>query len=194
MKTYTTTTEKPRLVINYDDAIFSPRQDNNLGYFITCEDRYNSPDNNEELKEIIKDTQHYVKDVDGHMEAIKARYEDQTLDKVLAIYPVYRYEHGNVMYKRGTAGGFDVSNCGFYVITDQTLAGMLEDRKEWERIIDNELDIYTKYVNGEVYRFTLYDVDGEEIDSCTGFYDIDDIKEHLPEEWKNEDLTDYLKN
>jgi len=44
-----------------------------------------------------------------------------------------------------------------------------------------------------VYRFTLYDEDGGVEDSCCGFYDIEDIRGYLPEEWKNEDLTKYLK-
>ena len=34
---------------------------------------------------------------------------------------------------------------------------------------------------------------GEIEDSCGGFYDIEDIREHLPEEFKSEDLTAYIK-
>jgi hypothetical protein len=60
-------------------------------------------------------------------------------------------------------------------------------------VIKSELETYTKWANGEVYGFTLYDDKGELEDSCYGFYDIDDIKEHLPAEWKDEDLTAYIK-
>jgi hypothetical protein len=46
-------------------------------------------------------------------------------------------------------------------------------------------------MNSEVYRFVLYDEKGEIEDSCGGFYDIEDIKEHLPEDWKDEEMSNY---
>lgn len=55
-----------------------------------------------------------------------------------------------------------------------------------------EIEIYNKWCNGEIYRYELYDKNGEQIDSCGGFYDINDIKEYLPKEWKKENLTDYI--
>ena len=51
---------------------------------------------------------------------------------------------------------------------------------------------YNRFINGEMLMFTLYDNDGEVEDSCSGFYNIEDIKEHLPEEWSKEDLSEYL--
>ena len=29
-------------------------------------------------------------------------------------------------------------------------------------------------------------------DSCCGFYEIEDIREHLPKEWEKENLEEYL--
>ena len=61
-----------------------------------------------------------------------------------------------------------------------------------EKCIDDELKTYTAYANGEVYYFTLYNDDGSHADSCCGFYDIEDIREHLPKSFKDEDLNNYF--
>lgn len=193
MKTYTAKIEKPRLVIQYDDSAESPREWDNLGYFITAERHYNCPDNNETIKNIVTETQHEASNTQEHADAIARSIKEQTGEKVLYITPVYRYEHGNVLYRRGTASGFDSSNCGFYIVTDKT-ADALTPSSRYETIIDNELETYTSYVNGEVYGFTLYDQNGDVVDSCWGFYDIDAIKQALPDEYKSDDMHDYLKN
>lgn len=203
MKTYKTEVEKPKLVIKYDQDAESPRTWSNLGYFITCEGKYNSPDEHAGLIELVKQTSEQAKDTDDHMELIKKEISSGFIgehNKVLAIYPVYRYKHGNVSYKRGTAHGFDYSNCGFYIVTDKTAEeigmqkGKYYGNRGFERMIDQELEQYTQWANGEVYGFELYDDNGNLEDSCYGFYSIDEIKEHLPDEWENEDLTEYLEN
>ena len=65
--------------------------------------------------------------------------------------------------------------------------------EDFEKVIKQEIAVYNKYVNGEVYRFTLYNEAGEIEDSCCGFYNIEDIRDHLPEDWKDEDLDEYLQ-
>lgn len=196
MQTIKKTIDMPRLEIRYDSDTESPRAWSNLGYFITVERNYNCPDNNTALKSIVGVTGDEASNAQEHMDLIKKAMKEEMGEKVAYITPVYRYEHGNVVYRRGSASGFDYSNCGFYIVTEA-------QRKEWdtkkpsiskmEGIIDAELDTYTKYVNGEVYGFLLYGDDGEVEDSCWGFYDIEDIREHLGDEWKGEDLMDYIK-
>ena len=198
MKTYTTTVEKPLLVIEYDTNCESPRkEDLNIGYFLTAQSRFESPDGNTHpLYNIMMETQEGAENTNHHMVLIKERATEEGIN-ILYIYPVHRYEHGNVIYRRGVASGFDVSNCGFYIVTEDTLKEYLNSdtnakEKEIEAWIDIELDIYTQWVNGAVYRFELYNEDGELEDSCGGLYDIIDIKGYLPEEWKDEDMGQYL--
>lgn len=193
MQTYTKTIEKPRLVIEYDADGMSPRDWDNLGYFVTVERNYMSPDKNEQLRDIIESTQYDVNNSDEHADAIKKEFEENSDEKILLIVPVYRYEHGNVIYRRGNGSGWDSSNCGFYIVTDKTADVLGTPADRFARVIDSELEEYTKYANGEIYAFTLYDENGEIEDSCGGFYDIEDIKEHLPKEYADDDLNDYLK-
>ena len=191
MKTYKKTIEKPLLEIMYADAI-SPREDTNLGYFITVERRYISPDDNKLLHNIIDTTQNKVSSIEQHMETVKREYENATDEKVLAIYPITRYEHSRIKYYRGVGSGFDYSLCGMYVITDKTQKEVGVEPKDFEKVVDAEVEVYNRYANGEVYGFELYDENGEFEDSCWGFYDIEDIREALPEGWENEDLNDYF--
>jgi len=191
MKTYRSTivTDEPLLKIQYDNDVESPREWTNLGYFITCDNKYNSPDTNDELQNIVKYTGEQAISQAEHMAMIKKDYKTE---KIIAIYPIVKYEHSGVSYSLGEKHGFDYSNNGFYIITDKTLKNMPEKKKEWERIIKNELETYNQWMNGEVYRFNLYDKNGELIDGCCGFYDIESIREKLPKEWKKEDLNEYI--
>lgn len=193
MKTYKKTVEAPRLVIEYDKSAESPRTDrDNLGFFFTREGHKISPDGKDhELYNIMIEAADEAESTADHMERIKTAAKEAGID-IVAIYPVCRYEHGGVVYRRGTGKGFDYSNCGFYIVTkeSQELIGTPDDRIE--AMIDGELDEYTKWANGDVYGFTLYDENGDHEDSCWGFYDLEAIKEHLPDEWKGEDMAEYL--
>lgn len=196
MKTYTktTVTEAPRLEITHDFDPISPREDTNLGYFITKDTAFHSPDEHEELEAIVKDSGEVSTNQEDHMKMIKADIKNMIGEKVIAIYPVTKYEHSGVSFSLGNQSGFDYSQNGFYIITDKTAKEIGVKKEDFEKIIKSEIDLFNSWVNNEVYGFILYDKDGEQIDSCCGFYDIEDIREHLPKEWKNEDLTEYFKN
>jgi hypothetical protein len=197
MQTYKKTIDMPRLEIRYDSDTDSPRAWSNLGYFITVERNYQCPDNHEALQSIVRVTGEEADSAEDHVERIKNAIEEEMSEKVAYIFPVYRYEHGNVAYRRGSASGFDYSNCGFYIVTDKNLKDWDGDNvpnaEKVEKIIDAELETYTQYANGEVYGFILYDDNGDEEDSCWGFYSIEDIRDHLGDEWKDEDLEKYIK-
>lgn len=187
MKTIKTTVEKPQLEIYYDEFTDSPREWSNLGFFITRSRRYNSPDNHEQLEAIMNDTENMAKNVEQHIDLMKAQDSD-----ILAIYPINKYEHGGVSYSIGEKGGFDNCIAGFYFVMKNN--EITDNEEDFIDQIEAELDFYNKYVNGNVYAFRLYNENGElEDDNMSGFYELEDIKEYLPEEWKDEDLTDYLK-
>lgn len=208
MKTYTKEVMEPRLVIEYDTDAPSPRENDNTGLFFTKEKHYKSPDGNmHPLYQIMVETADEAEDTNDHIKLIKERAHQAFIESapkdgnshdeslhVIEVHPVYRYEHGNVAYKRGTAGGFDYSNSGFYIVTAESISGRTVTAEDIAKSIDAELEEYTQWCNGEVYRFTLYDENGIEEDSCGGFYALEDIREHLPEDWKGEPLNQYITN
>jgi nuclear transport factor 2 (NTF2) superfamily protein len=194
MKTYTIDVQRPRLVITHEESPENPREWDNVGYFYTVERKYKSPDGNTGiLYDAIVEGADLVKDTENHMQLIKKiAKENGFTEKIIAIYPVYRYEHGNVVYRRGTANGWDYSNCGFYIVTEESINILGIRKSEIEKMIDQELETYTSWANGEVYQYTLYDEEENVIDACGGFYDIEDIREHLPDDWKDEKLEQYV--
>lgn len=181
-----------RLTISCDEDVESPREWSNIGYFLTKDTRHQSPDGTKiPLYRIMVEQGDKAKDQSDHMARIKREAKKEGIN-VKAIYPVVKYEHGDVVYRLGEAHGFDYSNNGFYIITDESAKEVGTKPKDWKKQVEEELKTYTQWCNGEVYYFVLYDEDGEMVDSCGGFYNIDDIKEHLPEEWKGEDLEEYF--
>lgn len=194
MLTYkkTVTTTEPRLVISYDNDTESPRNWSNLGYFFTMHSRYCSPDSQDNsLYRIILDTEWSANNSESHMQLIKKEAKEQGIN-IKAIYPVYCYDHSSIAYHRGTSHGWDISNCGFYIVTDETAKEFGAKRKDYEKVIDQELETYTKWTNGEVYQFILRDEQGNVVDACGGFYSLEDIREHLPKEYEKEDLANYF--
>lgn len=194
MKTYKKTIEKPLLEITNEEDPENPREWSNLGYFITIESDNYSPDNNDELHKIIKNTGKEATSQEKHIEMITEQYQEETGYHIEAIYPITKYKHGGTIYKLGQYHGFDYSNNGFYIITTETQKELGTKKKDFEKVINQELEVYNQFINGETYRFILYDKKGEHEDSCGGFYNIEHIREHLPKEWKKEDLTNYIIN
>lgn len=189
--TYTTQVTKAQLEIRYDDCAESPREWDNLGYFITLERNYNTPDKNPTLERIIKEASEDASNCTEHIANITKLIASEFDEKLAYIVPVSKYEHGGVTYRRGERHGWDEGVAGFYIVTKESAKDIPD--VDFDKVIEQELETYTAWANGEVYAFILYDNDGDVIDSCGGFFDIDDIKEYLPEEWKNENLSDYLK-
>jgi hypothetical protein len=194
MKTYTKTsiTTEPLLVIENDSDSTSPREWSNLGYFITVDNRQYSPDREPHLESVVKEMGEVATSQAEHIKLIKDTLNSEG-EKVLAIYPIVKYEHSGISYSLGTIHNFDYSNNGFYIITEKSQKEVGVLKKNWEKCIKNELEVFNKWINGECYQFCLYNEQGEVEDSCSGFYDIDDIKDHLPDEWKKEDLSVYVK-
>jgi hypothetical protein len=90
---------------------------------------------------------------------------------------------------------FDYSNNGFYIVTEKSAKEYCLTTKKIEAIktlIESEIDLYNRFVNGEIYCWTLYNEQGEVEDSGSDYYDLEDIKAELPKEWKNEDLSKYV--
>ena len=49
-------------------------------------------------------------------------------------------------------------------------------RKLEQAYLRSELETYTAYLNGDVFGFVVETEDGEELDSCWGYYDRDDCE------------------
>lgn len=161
-------------VVQYDPDPMSPREWDNTTIF-TGLDRY-LPD-----EAGLARSGDFVADV-------VAKYGDNVL-----LVPIYVYDHSGVSYSTGDpirpgepvpsgaehGDRWDTSMAGFAIITEDNVRKMhgAADAKAWEQSVknaDGEVADYGRYVNGEVYRFTEYDLDGQWSDSVGGFYSTEE--------------------
>lgn len=177
--------EKLMIEIDYDEYSDSPREWDNLGTFYTWDDGYDSPDKNEfnngieffedmlgeKLVSRVHDnnsnTSDFMKEIIPH--ADKAGY---------ILYPVGKYEHRQVNYSLGCSSGWDSGTVGVIFAKKEKIRheygikNITKDiREKVEKNFAHEVWLYTQYANGEAYGFTVTDLLGNVIDSCSGFYD-----------------------
>ena len=189
MKTYTEIIEKPKLVIEYDDSAESPRNWSNLSILII---RNGLGDNDKYLNRELENSQYKVDCAEDHLELMKEIVEEHLGSKVIYADFISKYEHSGVRYFVGQSSGWDYSNIGFVFVTEDSLEEIGCFKKQIEEIVKNEIELFSQWANGDVYRFTLYDDEGNEEDSMGSIYDLEEIKEYLPEEWEDEDLQQYI--
>lgn len=99
----------------------------------------------------------------------------------VAIMPISIYDHSGVSMWLGsplTGGmGWDSGCVGFAYITIDDAAEYScrilseADWKKWAySIMESEMEVYNDYLQGYVYGFEAVDENGDEIDSCWGYY------------------------
>jgi hypothetical protein len=175
------------VVIAYDEDAESPRTAyDNLATLFYAHRRLTLGD--EEMREPLS-----AKEL---IRMLKGRGE-----KVLAILPLFAYEHGGVTMSAGSSLGvgnvyadrFDSGQVGWGVVlasqaekmgcvgtfTDpRTGKTTTYDRAFFEGAIKGEVSTFDDYLTGQVFGYMVEGRDGEVLDSCWGFYgDLDYVRE-----------------
>jgi hypothetical protein len=114
--------------------------------------------------------------------------------------PVSMYDHSSVGYGVGHPSQFvgaypwDAGYVGLIYARDEDIKkNFLVDevtdelRKRVEKCMEEEVEYYSQWANGECYYFNLYDKSGNLIDSCSGFIGDDTAKSGI------EDYTGELE-
>lgn len=99
-----------------------------------------------------------------------------------AVYlPLYLYDHSGItMSTSPFSCRWDSGQVGYVYLTRKTIL------KEWgwkvltkkriaflEKYMRDEVETYDQYLTGDVYGYVITDDNGEEVDSCWGFYGHD---------------------
>jgi hypothetical protein len=187
--------DKNILEIMIDESPSSPREWDNFGTLIAWHNRYDLSDHHEknhsDMREFLEyHTCEYYETIEG--------VENASDDRLMELFqrdhimlPVYMYEHsGVVLNTYGFSCPWDSGQVGYIYISKDRV------RKEYgvkritkkllekvESILKSEIDIYSEYVNGNVYGYVLKDNEGNEVDSCWGFYGHD---------FSNNGMCDYI--
>lgn len=157
----------------YDLNADSPREWDNVGT-IYSNHKYYNPDGHK-IDEIENE--------DGELVSGE-------LDMRFIWLPIYYYEHG----------GLSVSTRRDYPYNDKWDGGLFgiiavekeRVRKDWGwkaitkkrreqilRCLEGEIEIFDSYCKGDVYGFVVEDEDGEQIDSCYGYYGDEGMKDAI---------------
>lgn len=110
--------------------------------------------------------------------------------KVFMIKPLYLYDHSGITISTSPFGcQWDSGQVGWIFIEEKNWKVMMGedmDRSEdrLERIIDGDIETYDKYLQGEVYRYEIYQVEEcnlghthkSYVEGCGGYYDEEDCK------------------
>jgi len=183
-----------KLVIEYCDFAESPREWDNLtkciffGNYKHIGDKHN----------FDFDTQFDSRQdfIDRGEDIIKKHF-----DAVL-VKAVHLYEHSGTSISTNYGYPYDCrwdsGTIGFVVITKEDLRNeykwkvITQKRLDsvWDNInnvMDSEIDILSDYIGGQVYQFEILDENGEQEDSCGGFYGSDISKNGILEHIDAED-------
>ena len=120
---------------------------------------------------------------DEFEKALKKKY------KALAILPVYMYNHSGITINTtGFSCRWDSGQIGFVFVNKECLNEWgyksvrgyekASGRTIQEDMISN-VNLYDTYLRGDVYGYRVIDSDGDEIDSCWGYYGDSGIKEAI---------------
>lgn len=110
--------------------------------------------------------------------------------------PIHVYQHGSIGLSTSMANypfncRWDSGTIGFVIVTKQairdnwTIKNVTQKYRDMaEKIAIAEVELLSQYLNGECYRYELFE-DGEEVDACSGF---------LGSDWENNGLLDHIGN
>ena len=105
----------------------------------------------------------------------------------IIIKTLYLYDHSGITISTSSFNDRWDSGCvGFVVFTREEVLSNFNVkritktiREKAEKLLDAEVEIYDNYLTGAVYCYTITNAEGEEIDSCSGYYGYDHEKNGL---------------
>lgn len=159
---------KYKLEVYRDEFAESPRAWDNLGKMVCWHRRY-----------MLGDKHGY-----GNPREFQ---ESKEYKNAFVMLPLYLYDHSGITISTCDFGDrFDSGQVGYIYVTKEQAKKEyhceLDERLETtirERLI-GEVKMYDQYLQGDCYAFKIIDEQGEEIDSCGGFYG-DELAEVLKE-------------
>ena len=162
------------LKIEQDQDPMNPRTEfDNCGKMVCFHKRYTLGDKHDLNADDFDDW--------GEMaEHLKTEYQ------AAVILPLYLYDHGGISMSTGSFScPWDSGQVGFIYMDRETILReapgnpkiLTKKAKQWAtKYLEAEVEYYDHYLTGEVYGFIVEDEDGEQLDSCWGFFGYDYCK------------------
>ena len=189
MKPYKTIefSDGAKLEVFHDEDAESPREWDNLSTMVCFHKRYNLGD---------KEHGYNSSDFDGWEELKEQIVKDHD---PIAILPLFLFDHSGLSivassgrFRTSDPHGWDWGQVGFIFVSRENALEVYSGKlpEQIEKCLLSEVETYDQYLRGEVFWYRLSDAEGEEIDSCGGFYGSDlkenGILDNLPAKYINE--------
>jgi len=192
-----------KLIIKTDDFGESPREwECNIGVIAYKHRRYTLGE------EKIDDPIDFLLNLYG-IEATNMPYTNETLKKLMGqaskygyvLLPVYLFDHSGITISTTPFScPWDSGQVGFIYTNLKRVQEMGHNWKKWsekrrEQVrewLKGEIKIFDQYLRGDVYGFIIEE-DGEEIDSCWGFYGEDPRTNGMSDYVDDELIQQYVK-
>lgn len=162
-------------LVQDSDPIFNPRECfDNLGTMLCFHKRYSLGDPN---RIGIK-----TSDFESWEDMEKYLYE---MKDAVIVLPLYLYDHSSLaMSTRDFGDRWDSGQVGFiYVSREDVLKAFNHKRNITRKLrelvtscLQEEVNTYDKYIQGDVWGYVILDDEGEEVESSYGFYGEDSAK------------------
>lgn len=96
--------------------------------------------------------------------------------------PVAMYEHSGITLWVGKGPhafdqqGWDSGQVGFIYATKESIEKIGTPADKVKEVLSAEVETWDQFVRGDVYGFVIEDAEGNDLDSCWGFYGFDYAK------------------
>jgi len=164
--------KKYELKIEQDTNPYSPREDDNLGTMVCFHKRY----------ELGDKTDYRTEDYDSWDELKEGIIKNEG---EVIILPLYLYDHSGITISTSPFGcNWDSGRIGFIFMSKHKIKKEGIDETKVIEYLKGEVETYDKYLTGEVYRYTIYEVEtcslGHEhknfVEGCGGFFGEDECE------------------
>jgi hypothetical protein len=111
-------------------------------------------------------------------------FAENKANGVAIILPLYLMDHSGISISTSDFGDrWDSGQVGWAYITrakiQEEYSAKRISKKLLERVrgyIVSEVNVYDQFLRGEVYGYVIEDANGEHMDSCWGYYGLDDAR------------------
>ena len=120
---------------------------------------------------------------------------------IAVILPLYLYDHSGITMKTTSFNDqWDSGQVGFIYVTKEKLKEEYSKKRISKELIAKvtqyligEVETYDTYLTGDIYGFQLKDSEGNDIDSCWGFYGSDLKTNGIIDHIEDNELIELLK-
>lgn len=170
------------LLVRHEEGPDSPRNWDNLGIITAAHPRYSLSDNGWGFQRGEFSSR------EEHVKFLKDEYG------AVVIKPLYLYDHSGLALSttsfvgRAQHAEWDSGMIGFIFATRADILNRFDRKKlskklleRVNQVLENEVELFDLYIQGDVFYFTIENSEGEVVDSCGGFFGSDFVENALTE-------------